>query len=263
MTTPEAPVEQAPEQGRERLCRDEPARTAPNRQTAHLLLPSASETVDAGVKIAYQVCDEYVRRGQEAAQKRDAQKQEGPTGERQNPWVFPGLPSAGNVTAIPLQLFRAWALMAGSFAEMTRIPGAAESVRATSKMVEDFWAMFGVTDGAQAKPEGQTAANGSRTAVRIAVEVASAQPVEIEIDFDPPSGVVPIIQRLHPLRGDAEPLTALEFNYDPASDRAKLSLAVPATQAPGRYSGTIFDDRDDRVCGSVRVRIDAALGGPG
>lgn len=246
MITPEAPVEQA---AGERLRRDEPARTEPNRQTAHLLLPSASETVEAGVKMAYKVCDEYVRRGQETAQKQNGQKH-----DRQNPWSLPGFASSGNLSAIPLQLFRTWALLAGSWAEMSKIPGAAESVRATQKLVEDFWAMLGVTtEDPQAKPNGE--ATSAPTTVRVAVELASLQPVEVEIDFDPPSGVVPIIQRLHPLRGDADPLTALEFAYDPSSGRAKLSLAVPATQAPGRYAGTIFDDRDDRVCGSVRVRV--------
>ena len=246
MTTPEATAEQA---AGERLRRDEPARTEPNRQTAHLLLPSASETVEAGVKMAYKVCDEYVRRGQEAAQKQDGQKN-----DRQNPWSFPGLPLNGNLTAIPLQLFRTWALLAGSWAEMTKIPGAAEGVRATQKLVEEFWAMLGVTtEDPQAKPDGET--KTAPAAMRVAVELASMQPVEVEIDFDPPSGVIPIIQRLHPLRGDGDPLSALEFTYDPSSGRAKLSLAVPASQAPGRYVGTIFDDRDDRVCGSVRVRV--------
>jgi hypothetical protein len=247
MTTPEAPVDH----GSERLRRDEPTRTEPNRGTAHLLLPSAGETVDAGVKIAYKVCDEYVRRGQEAAQKQGAQN-----GERQNPWVFPGVPLTGGVTAIPLQLFRTWALLAGSFADMTKIPGAAESVRATSKVVEEFWAMLGVSgEDPAAKPEAKPTATSSPSAIRVAVEIASAQPVEVEIDFDPPSGVVPMIQRLSPLRGQADPLSALEFTFDPASDRAKLSLAIPPAQAPGRYTGTIFDDRDDRVCGSVRVRV--------
>jgi hypothetical protein len=212
-----------------------------------VLLPSAGETVDSAVKLAYQVFGDYLRRGVEAAQ------QQGEQSGRQNPWVFPtpGLPSS--MTAIPLQLFRAWAQLAATWAELSMLPGAAEGVRQMSKMVEDFWAVTGVSNGDKPKPEAEP--QQRRAAIRCAVEIASAQPVEVDIEFDPPNGVVPMIQRLHPLRGDAAPLAGLEFHYDAQTGGAKLQLAVPPNQEPGRYVGTIFDDRDDRACGSVRVRV--------
>jgi hypothetical protein len=234
----------------ERLRRDEPDRTEPNRQTASVLLPGAGETVDAGVNTAYKVLGDYLRRGQEAAKNQEDSK---------NPWSLPGAPLVAGMATIPLQVFRAWAQMATSMAELSMIPGAAEGVRQTSKLIEDFWASLGVSTGnGEAKPDGKSDATKStpaRTVIRVAVELASAQPTEVEIEFDPPAGVVPMIQRLHPLRGEAPPLTALEFFYDPASERAKLSLAIPATQELGRYVGTIFDDRDDRACGTIKVRV--------
>jgi hypothetical protein len=245
-----------PEDSEERLRRDEPARTSPNRQAAHLLLPNAGESVEAGVNTAYEVYGKYLRRGQEAAQKQKAREQDGQMNDRRNPWTFSEAPLGAGLTAIPLQLFRAWAQLAGTWAELSMIPGAAESVRQMSKLVDEFWTSAGVTSN-DAKPDAESKSKeqASHASIRVAVELSSAQPVELEIEFNPPSGVVPIIQRLHPLRGDAPPLSALEFTFDPASDRAKLSLAVPATQAPGRYTGTIFDDRDDRACGTVRVRV--------
>jgi hypothetical protein len=251
MTTPESPVLEAePSTSEERMRRDEPTRTEPNRQTASVLLPGAGETVDTGVNTAYKVLGDYLRRGQEAAKNQDG---------RQNPWSLPGSPVMAGMAAIPLQMFRAWAQLASSFAELSMIPGAAEGVRQTSKLIEDFWASLGVPTGDGEATPGDGKSDGKSTSaralIRVAVEIASSQPTEVEIDFDPPAGVVPMIQRLHPLRGEAPPLTALEFSYDPASERAKLSLAIPATQELGRYVGTIFDDRDDRACGTIKVRV--------
>jgi hypothetical protein len=251
MTTPESADHKTepPADSAERVRRDEPDRTEPNRQTASVLLPGAGETVDAGVNTAYKVLGDYLRRGQEAAKNQEDSK---------NPWSLPGAPLVAGMATIPLQVFRAWAQMATSMAELSMIPGAAEGVRQTSKLIEDFWAALGVSTGnGEAKPEAgkSDAKSTARTVIRVAVELASAQPTEVEIEFDPPAGVVPMIQRLHPLRGEAPPLTALEFFYDPASERAKLSLAIPATQEHGRYVGTIFDDRDDRACGTIKVRV--------
>lgn len=252
MTTPDSatPTPDEADSG-ERMRRDEPTRTAPNRQTANVLLPG-SETVDAAVKLAYKVLGSYLERGVEAA------KQQAEQGERKNPWVFPTASLPAGLTAIPLQMFRAWAQLAGSWAELSMMPGAAEGVRQMTKLVEDFWAMAGVSNGdADGKPDGEAegAAKRSRAAIRCVVEVASTQPVEVDVEFDPPAGVVPLIQRLHPLRGEAPPLTGFEFSYDATSGRARLQLAVPPAQEPGRYVGTIFDDRDDRACGTIRVRV--------
>jgi hypothetical protein len=250
MTTPEAPANEAPidDQG-ERLRRDEPARTEPNRQTASVFLPSAGETVDAGVNTAYKVFGDYLRRGQEAAQ-----KQNGGDG-RQNPWAVPGTPWATNMTMIPLQVFRAWAQLASTWAELSMLPGASEGVRQMAKLVEDFWSMAGVSADATTEASATPQAAASASALRFAVETSSAQPVEVDVEFDPPAGVVPMIQRLHPLRGEAPPLTALELEIDASTGRVKLSIAIPSGQPPGRYVGTIFDDRNDRACGSVKVRV--------
>lgn len=251
MTTPEASANQAPpeDQG-ERLRRDEPARTEPNRQSASMFLPNGGETVESGVNTAYKVYGDYLRRGQEAAQ-----KQNGKADGRQNPWATPGVPWA-SMSAIPLQMFRAWAQLASTWAELSMLPGASEGVRQMTKMVEDFWSMAGVSaPSTTTESEDAAKSKSAPSSVRCSVEIASAQPVEVDIEFDPPQGVVPMIQRLHPLRGEAPPLAGLEFEYDPASGRAKLSLAVPPAQAQGRYVGTIFDDRDDRPCGTIKVRV--------
>ncbi len=263
MTTPDPSTNeaanQAPESGNdgqaeqgERLRRGEPTRTEPNRQSASMFLPSAGETVDAGVNTAYRVLGDYLRRGQEAAQKHGT-GQDG----RQNPWAFPGAPWAAGMASIPLQMFRAWAQLASAWADMSMLPGASEGVRQMTKLVEDFWAMTGVAPNTEpdADKPGKSGSAALPAAQRFAVETASAQPVEVDVAFDPPAGVVPMIQRLHPLRGDAPALTALEFEYDAATGRAKLAIAIPAAQAPGRYVGTIFDDRDDRACGTINVRV--------
>lgn len=254
MTTPDASANQsAPEDQGERLRRDEPARTAPNRQSASMFLSSSSEAVEAGVNTAYKVYGDYLRRGQEAAQ-----NQNGGADRPQNPWATPGVPWA-SMTTIPLQMFRAWAQLASTWAELSMLPGASEGVRQMTRLVEDFWAMAGVASPTSTTNEAQDLGKPSaaQTSVRCSVEIASAQPVEVDIEFDPPPGVVPMIQRLHPLRGDAPPLAGLEFEYDPSTGRAKLSLAVPPSQDQGAYVGTIFDDRDDRACGTIKVRVKA------
>lgn len=244
MTTPES--DDSPRQRR-----DDPERNGPNRQPANVFLDNAGDTVTAVIN-AYRVLADHLRLGEQTAREQGGASKSN-AGQGVPPWAnMPGMSGMAGMTGIPIQMFRAWAQMVATWADMTMIPNAGETVRQMTKMAEAMWSMTGVAPQA----EGAAASEASGPSkVHVVVELASAQPVAVEVEFDPPEGGVPRLQSLHPLRGDAPPLSGHELEFDAASGRLALALAVPPSQATGKYSGIIFDDRDDRPCGTVRVRV--------
>lgn len=241
MTTPEGESE--------RVRREDPERVGPRRGTNPLFQGSDAVT---GVLNAYRVLAEYLRVGEQTA--RDHASASSPGGEGPKPGGPPGAAAWAGLGGIPIQLFQAWTQMLATWADLTPIPNAGQTIRQMSRMVETMWAMVGLIPPPASEPS-SAVASPKPGKLHVVVELAASMPCEVEVEFDPPEGVQPRLQQLHTLRGDAPPLSGHELHFDPARGVLRLQLAVPPNQARGRYTGIVFDERDDRACGSVRVRV--------
>lgn len=250
MTTPDGESE--------RVRREDPERGGPQRGTNPLFQGSDAVT---GVLNAYRVLAEYLRVGEQAA--RDHGHAHAGTGangpaagagasERASAW--PGAGAWAGLGGMPIQLFQAWTQMIATWADLTPIPNAGQTIRQMSRMVETMWAMVGLVPPPASEPSAAVAPPKPGK-LHVVIELAASMPCEVEIEFDPPEGVRPCLQQLHTLRGDVPPLSGHELHFDAASGVLRLQLAVPPNQPRGRYTGIIFDERDDRACGSVRVRV--------
>jgi hypothetical protein len=248
MTTPDGESE--------RVRREDPERGGPQRGTNPFFQGSDAVT---GVLHAYRVLAEYLRVGEQAARDHAngsgsaGAAAEAPRGASTSDWT-PGAGAWAGLGGIPIQLFQAWTQMVATWADLTPIPNAGHTIRQMARMVETMWALVGLVPP-PASEASAAVAPPKPGKLHVVIELAASMPCEVDVEFDPPEGVQPRLQQLHTLRGDAPPLSGHELHFDAASGVLRLQLAVPPNQPRGRYTGIVFDERDDRACGSVRVRV--------
>lgn len=251
-----------PDGENERVRREDPERVGPQRGTNPFFQGSDAVT---GVLNAYRVLAEYLRVGEQAARDHAnagtstnaGTSAEAPRSASAGPSGWPPGLGGGAWTGlggIPIQLFQAWTQMLATWADLTPLPNAGQTIRQMARMVETMWAMVGLVPPAASEPSAAVAPPKPGK-LHVVIELAASMPCEVEVEFDPPEGVRPALQQLHTLRGDAPPLSGHELHFDAVKGVLRLQLAVPPSQPRGRYTGIVFDERDDRACGSVRVRV--------
>ena len=194
--------------------------------------------LENGVRTAYTVIDEYMRRGQDAARGvfNDPNRR-GPMSDYKS--SIPGGfdPTAGFNAANPLGAFtEQWfaALRAWSQAWSSVVPGP--------------WQQPGMNPFAPftAAPAAQASA--------ITVQVSSSSPVEVTANLLPGSDSDALV--VEPLRGDATSTKSIDApTIVRAHGSLRVALKVPAGLPAGRYRGNIRRKSDDSIAGELTVVV--------
>lgn len=180
--------------------------------------------VECGVKTAYTVIDEYMRRGREAASRQERPNWRGDMkDDRQNSgnWSTMFGPM-GPLMAPWMQMMQAWTTAMSSF-----VPGAAPQAA---------WNPY-TWGGAAGGPHPP----GAATSPTVSVQLSSHRPAEVTFGVAP--GADAMTLAADPLGIDdgsgAPPLVAVAITCTPG--HVRVSVTVPNDQPPGRYSGAIRD----------------------
>jgi len=184
--------------------------------------------LENGVRTAYSVIDEYIRRGQEAAgglfnnsSRRGTMSDErGNPGGGFNPWNPMAFSTEQWMTAM-----RMWTQMWSAF-----IPGA---------FPQGGFSPFSF---------------GGMQTPAVTVKVASSSPVEVAVNLYAASSSAELMSE--PLRADgftAQPIEAAIVVREPGAIR--VSLNVVAGQPAGRYRGLIRNETDKSVAGELTVVV--------
>jgi hypothetical protein len=233
----------------ERIKRPKLERTDPVRNWSTLLgLGSAgtagspggtalNDVIARSVDLGYRVIDEYVRQGQRAA-------------ERLSAGSFPDPAAATNefqeISARMAQyssdLMSLWFQMVGAAMANGGVTPAARPVPPPASVATPTTAASG--------------ANGE--AVRVRVEVASVQPVEVALDLRPGAGRAPLL--VHTLRAVDPDKPALTASALPDGDEGivRLRVQVPDDHPAGVYSGLLVDQRTSLPVGALSLRVGRA-----
>jgi hypothetical protein len=206
--------------------REPPARSAPLRSG------TVCEALEQGVRTAYAVIDEYMRRGFQAA--RDTQDTSNTRGymndnrsnyeNRFNPWG--SMPPMGEqwMTAM-----RAWADAFAAF-----LPGG----------FPQTWA----------PPGASYCAPNPAQPLALAVHVSSPRPIEVSPTLN--AGCDLIALTVEPLQGQgfaAPPIDNVTITK--LAGCVRVSITVTADQPPGTYRGTIRKTVDGSMAGDLTVTI--------
>lgn len=239
---------------RDRIRRPPPERTSPIRRWDGLLgvvAPSGSEAPAAAnppqadqvlarsVEIGYRVVDEYLTRGQEAAQ-------------RVRRGVYGAEEIAQDVQSVANQLVRSASDFAGAWVEFFALAGRdATASPATGRApARDNPGAVDATAMAEAPVEGTAAGP-----MRVRLSVAAARPVETALDLDPmPANHRLVVQQLR-LEADGT-IRISDVRVEPGDDGiARIRVGVPNDQTPGRYSATVVDDTTNLPAGELTIIV--------
>ena len=184
--------------------------------------PAAPGALENGVRTAYAVIDEYMRRGQEAARgfssdpdKRDDMSDyRGNYGGGFNPW--------GPFAIFAEQWMRTWSQAFSNFMPGWPQPG---------------WPAAGYQAGAP----------------RVSIQVSSARPAEVTASLQPGMDSQLACDPLRPETCAASPIDPPSVVCDPVGVR--ISVRVNADQPVGRYRGCIRRKTDGNAAGEITVVI--------
>ncbi len=195
-----------------------------------------SDVIARSVDLGYRVIDEYVRQGQKAAEQ------------------LTGRPSdvaamTGNVQEMSVRMAQYTSDLLGVWFQMM-----------STAMVAPGAAAWTSPPAAAESPHAAQAAAAAPPAepVRVRVEVASTQPVEVGLDLRPGAGLKPLIA--HTLRAvdpDKPVLTAtVVANGEPGVLRLRVRVADDHPQ--GVYSGLLLDEATGLPVGALSLRVGSA-----
>jgi hypothetical protein len=219
----------------ERVKRPKMERTDPIRNWSTLFGGAAAagesatlnDVVARSVELGYRVVDEYVRQGQKAAARL--------TG------------GAGDAEAVTSDMQELSARMAQYASDLTGL------------WFQTIDAMLANAGGgarpAAPAPSPAAVAGAPAEPVRVRVELASVQPVEVGLDLRPGTGSRPLI--VHALRAvdpDRPPI-AVSVIPDSEKGAVRLRVHVPDDQPAGVYSGLLIDAEHTLPVGSLSVRV--------
>jgi hypothetical protein len=227
----------------ERIRRPKLDRTDPVRNWSAMLGSAAasagangilSDVIARSVDLGYRVIDEYVRQGQKAAEQLTGRSTD-----------FEAL--TGNVQDTSVRIAQYTSDMLGLwFQMMTAAMGAPGAAAATDTAVRTETPRSApVVGGATAEP------------VRVRVEVASAQPVEVGVDLRPGAGLTPLI--VHALRAVDPDKPVLTATVVPSANGdagvLRLRVRVADDHPSGLYSGLLLDEATGLPVGALSVRV--------
>jgi len=236
----------------ERIKRPKLERTDPVRNWASLLgvggaLPGGgaaggvlNDVIARSVDLGYRVIDEYVRQGQRAAERLSggAPDPAAVTNDMQE--------ISARMAQYSSDLMSLWFQMMG--AAMANAGMAASAPSAAAPPPPGTAAAATVAAGAASAGE----------PVRVRVEVASVQPVEVGLDLRPGAGRAPLL--VHALRAVDPDKPALAASAVPDGDEGvvRLRVQVPDDHPPGVYSGLLVDERSNLPVGALSLRVGRA-----
>lgn len=232
-----------------RIQRDTPQRGGPLRSATAMLrpgepdpepppgarpgaAPSTAGRVESAVSTAYQVLEQAMRRGRDAA-RRYTSSAEGDSSM--------GSDRNGQDPRDPYtQAFRAWTNLFSTWADVLgplMPPG-----------MRPPWA-----PGAEA-PE-KAASEAPAQGLRLVLDTMSSRPVEVELDLQPaPPGTELAVQDLRSFEDGKPPITGARLQHLEGG-RLKLHLRVPQEQPCGVYAGVVYDPAKSERRGSLTVRV--------
>ncbi len=212
--------------------------------------PVGNDAVSSGVETGYRVIDEYVRQGQEFAQK-----------------VWAPLGSVGGLGADPQKLtermFQSASDLASGWLQfmqtaMPTAPFATATSAATPPRPEG---PVGGFDIGSSQPAGggvkQDAATGeSASSPVVSVEIDSKKRAELFVDLKP--GAAQLKLAAHDLRATDSTLPrigGIVCETHPSENRVAVRVKIPPKQPAGTYSGLVVDDATNLPRGTLSVRV--------
>ena len=203
--------------------------------------PTADDVIVRSVELGYRVIDDYVKRGQAAARR----MQQGTYGAGD---------MARDVQGVAGQLVRSATDLAGAWAEFFALTNGAAARNGTPAESPTTAVPAATNPTAASDAPSAAASNGDGAAppLRIRLAVAAARPVETAIDLRPVPPDHPLV--VHALRGPgAARITTVRV--DVAGGSAVIRVDVPPDQAPGAYTGLVFDDATNLPAGEISVVV--------
>jgi hypothetical protein len=190
---------------------------------------AAADPVENAVFTAYQVLEQAMRRGRDAARRYTTSSDGDPTmsGER----------NGQDPRDLYAQAFRAWTGMLSTWADLLGplIPPG----------MRPAWPP--AAPGESAPPQG----------VHLVLDVASSRPVEVELDLQPAApGAELAVQDLRAFEPGKPAIPGARLERLDGG-RLRLHLRVPQDQPPGVYAGMVYDPARSERCGSLTVRLAA------
>ena len=237
---------------RERLRREDPARTAPIRNWSTLYRrsdswdfprppgqpesdgadrggASASDVVRHGVELGYRVIEEQIRQGQRIA-------------EQLNHRAYDSRAMGGDLREVADRAWRYYADLGALWVDFLA------SIAGDGELVRKLFATWRRPAEAAAAPP------SSNGAVAVSVEVSSVRPARVTLDLRPHSeGLTLVCRALHDVDAGKPALTDVAFA--PASGTLGLSVRVPEGQPAGVYVGAVVDVATQEPRGTLTVRL--------
>ena len=207
---------------------------------------SANGTVADGVRLGYRVIDDYLKKGQEAAQSLG-----GAGGDTLKA-------ASTEVQRLTQRMFQYASDLASAWMELV------QTMTATGLANGEASAKNGeprpAAGGEEAAPqERQPAGDSADQPCAVSLEIESSQPTETTIDLrrraiDQPADV-------QPLSSDdpaAPRITGVSIAALPKAGRVLVRVRVPPTQPTGVYRGLIIDRTSNLPCGTLAIRVGTA-----
>jgi hypothetical protein len=207
---------------------------------------SASGSVTDGVRLGYRVIDDYLKKGQEAAQSLG-----GAGGETLKA-------ASTEVQRLTQRMFQYASDLASAWMELVQtmtVTGLA-SGEASAKN----GAPRSATVGEEAAPQArEPVANPADQPCAVSLEIESPLPTETTIDLRRRAIDQPV--DVQPLSSDdlaAPRITGISIVALPKAGRVLVRVRVPPTQPSGVYRGLIIDRSSNLPCGTLAIRVGIA-----
>lgn len=198
------------------------------------------DVIVRSVELGYRVIDEYVKRGQAAAQR----MQHGAYGAND---------MARDAQGIAGQLVRSATDLAGAWAEFFALANGNGNGNGHAAP-NGTSAPNGDASGAAEGPPGPAPSNAPPWRVRL--RVRAARPVETALDLAPVPSDHPVV--VHALRAaDGGGARLDEVSVEADAGVATIVVSIPAPQAAGTYTANVFDDATNLPVGTITVVLAA------
>ena len=249
---------------KQRLKRPKPERTQPIRSWSTLFgVPSNSrdaasdpkpatgsdgaaslqDVMGRSVDLGYRVVEEYIRRGQQAAQ-------------RVNDQSYGAQAMTNDFQEVSVRMAQYASDFATIWFEMlqTVMGGAA---RSPQNLGFGAWPIPTPAPTQRAPTTAPTPPEGDISGhTRVKIEIMSSRPTEVSLDLRPQAAARPVI--VHALRAvdpDKPRLTDVTLQAGTADTPASLRIRVADDHPVGVYNGLIIDEESSRPVGTLSVRI--------